>query len=194
MLASDIHPSLILMWQALQRGWKPPKKVSKAMYDRLKAQKGSSPEKAYAGFGYSFGGNYFKGFKPSYGRPQTNLHSQVSAVTSKMSSVKFHRMEYQDLSNLRGWIIYCDPPYANSYQNYKLEKKSAGTFSSSAFWDWARYMSRNNLVFVSEYEAPRDFVSIYSRAIQATNRSGHNAKAVEHLFIYHSWADLLSRF
>src|ERR1700677_5110033 len=59
-LACDVHPDLILMWKALQQGWKPPLKCSKKHYMELKVSK-PSPERAVIGFAGSFGGNFFTG-------------------------------------------------------------------------------------------------------------------------------------
>jgi DNA adenine methylase len=185
-LASDIHPSLILMWQALQEGWHPPKRVTKQMYNKLKTSPDSSPEKAYVGFGFSFAGIYFNGkFNPDLARRMPQLSSRVMSVASDLRNVRFKQASYEQIQ-VTGWVIYCDPPYEGSSNGFKLDQ-GVGTFSSDAFWIWARHMSRNNLVLVSEYDAPDDFIPIYQRKIRATCRRGHDAAKKEFIFIHESW-------
>jgi hypothetical protein len=43
--AGDINKSVILMWKAIQRGWKPPTKITKERFDELKYDTRSSAEK-----------------------------------------------------------------------------------------------------------------------------------------------------
>ena len=51
--------------------------------------------------------------------------------------------------------MYCDPPYANTtrYSNSNI-------FNHREFWDYMRLLSQNNLVFISEINAPEDFIPI----------------------------------
>ena len=39
------------------------------------------------------------------------------------------------------------------------------------FWEWCRYMAKNNILFISEYKAPRDFELIWSIKSQTTAHS-----------------------
>ncbi len=60
-----------------------------------------------------------------------------------------------------------------------------GAFDHPKFWDWCRKMSENNLVFVSEYKAPDDFICVWEGEIKtnfASQRDEATHKAVEKLF------------
>ena len=76
-------------------------------------------------------------------------------------------------------MIYCDPPYQGTKQY-----ANATQFDYEKFWQWCRDMSKNNIVIISEQNAPDDFTCIWqqevSRSIKATDKS----KSVEKLFIY----------
>ena len=54
-------------------------------------------------------------------------------------------------------MIYCDIPYKGTY-NYGIE------FDYGKFYEWAKRMSKNNYVFISEYNMPQDrFKEIWSK-------------------------------
>lgn len=56
---------------------------------------------------------------------------------------------YQDIEIPEGFVCYCDPPYAGTWE-YK-----AGGFDHQAFYDWC--LKQKALVFISEYSMPDDF-------------------------------------
>ena len=62
-------------------------------------------------------------------------------------------------------LIYCDPPYKfNKFPvKYRTSTKKYNTFDIDEFWNIMREWSKNNYVFISEVEAPEDFVSVWER-------------------------------
>lgn len=89
--------------------------------------------------------------------------------------------DYRDYAHEEGDVVYCDPPYASTNQ-YK-----AGDFDSAAFWEWAR--TRDYPVYVSEYSAPVDFVSVWSKEKRSLiNDKKQSALRVEHLFVHRRFA------
>jgi site-specific DNA-adenine methylase len=60
--ASDINIDLIMMWKALQKGWKPPKSCTRKKYETLKKSKKHSPERSFIGSVASWGGIFFHDF------------------------------------------------------------------------------------------------------------------------------------
>jgi hypothetical protein len=77
------------------------------------------------------------------------------------------------------WIGQCDPPYKGT-TSYKT-----GTFDHDKFWEWCRDMSKNNVVFISEYEAPDDFICVWQGEVKtnfASQRNEATHNAVEKLF------------
>lgn len=89
--------------------------------------------------------------------------------------------DYREYAHEEGDVVYCDPPYASTSQY------NAGDFDSPAFWEWAR--TRAYPVYVSEYRAPDDFVSIWSKEKRSLfNNKKQSALKVEHLFVHRRFA------
>lgn len=186
-IASDIHPDLILMWQALQKGWVPPDSITEAEYADLKASSTTSPLRAFAGFGCSFGGKWFAGYARN--KEKWNYAGFAKRSTAKkiarMKDVQFVCSSYQDLDTFvlsQGpALVYCDPPYRLSTANY-----DSGEFDTEEFWLWVRKLSMKALVYVSEYEAPNDFLVAWKKTLktQMHGETGLNLDRVEQLFFY----------
>lgn len=77
--------------------------------------------------------------------------------------------------------IYCDPPYAGTTK-YKDD------FDHDKFWQWCREKCKEgHNVFVSEYNAPDDFVCVWQQELNVTvARNGKHKKAIEKLFVHES--------
>ena len=76
-------------------------------------------------------------------------------------------------------VVYCDPPYAGT-DGYGRE------FDHEAFWQWCR--TRDFPVYVSEYRAPEDFISVWCKEKRRLfNPRGLSTNAVEHLFLHKKW-------
>ncbi len=188
-IASDQHDSLILMWKALQDGWTPPKDCSIKKYGKLK-QSEPSPEKAYIGFGASFGGIYYSGHKTKYDTSICDNSLRIKTYASDMKHVKFLKRDYNHytLEKYNKYIIYCDPPYEHTDSNHYYDDNKTRkllSFDNKKFWAWCRNMSKNNIVIISEFSAPSDFISIYefnSKRFAALNVD----TKIEHLYIHKS--------
>ena len=100
----------------------------------------------------------------------------------RILNVKFTNIDYRDLK-IKNAVIYCDPPYQGTTK-YETE-----SFEYDGFWNWCREMSKENWLFVSEYNAPDDFECIWSKEHLANfdcNRGDDTSKKVrvEKLFTY----------
>ena len=190
--AGDANKSVIMMWEAAKNGWEPPTTMTEKRFDELKDGPDSvdSAEKGFVGHQYSFGGQYFKGYIAKYGKAESCPQSseRVKAISRKLSNVVFQHGCYTQYSNLKGYVIYCDPPYGNREQWYKTGCK--GGFDSGKFFEWCRKMAEHNIVFVTEYEAPSYFEKIWTKTIKITGRAvsqkfgnGAHTKRVEKLFL-----------
>ncbi len=92
------------------------------------------------------------------------------------SNISYSDYEYRD-----GDVVYCDPPYKNT-DGYGIH------FDTDAFWEWVR--TRNYPVYVSEYQAPEDFVSIWNKEKRSLfNSKGLSAPKIEHLFVHKRFAN-----
>lgn len=123
------------------------------------------------------------GYSTKYGKTpdSTRASNNVVEIGKCLGDVEFKYGSYKQFSNLKRFIIYCDPPYENSSQRYtKLDG-----FVSEEFWDWCREMSKENIIFVSSYEAPKDFIEVMSSSHKLTGIIHSNAprKRVEKLFL-----------
>lgn len=82
---------------------------------------------------------------------------------------------------MHGCLVYCDPPYANT-------TKYTGTpdFDTDKFWNVMREWSKDNDVYISEYEAPDDFISVLDIATKTNirNKEDKVCSRNEKLFTY----------
>ena len=153
--ASDACQPLILMWQRLQRGWRPPEQVTKTQYAAARRGEYDAATTAFVGFGCSWGGMWFAGYARGEGRNWAK-ESQASALKKARATQHVHFFAADFLTcypPAQGCLIYCDPPYAGT-TGYKAE----GPFDHAAFWERVRwYEAHGHTCVVSEYEAPDDF-------------------------------------
>ena len=160
--AGDQNKSLIMMWQATQKGWKPPITKSKQEFEHLKYNKKSSAVKGFIGHVSTFRGIYFGTYFTGFTNSRVkNSSKKVSDIGTKLKNVTFNNGVYTQFNNLKNYIIYCDPPYEKTHQLYYNEEMKKLKFDSEQFWNWCRKMSKNNIVFVSSYNAPKDFEKIW---------------------------------
>lgn len=158
--ASDTHPDLIMMWQALRDGWTPPDVITEREYADLKDAEPSAL-RGLAGFGGSFGGKWFGGYARgghnASGSPRNHQGESARAALSRMSSLEgtdviFRCASFESGRASADHVVYCDPPYASS-----LGYRGTDDFDHQAFWEWCRVQAKSGaLVLVSEYTAPDD--------------------------------------
>jgi len=178
--AGDTNESVIKMWQAAQTGWVPPNSCSEKNYNQLKNDETSSAEKGYFGHQFSFGGGYFMGYTGKYKGGQTSfktISNKICKIAGDLHEVEFTSGTYNQFSDLENYIIYCDPPYANTRCKY------ADKFDNDSFWEWVREMSKTNVVFVSEYSAPEDFECVYENKKKIQTSSKKVSSGCEKLFM-----------
>ena len=192
----DYNEYLIAMWNKIMDGWIPPDFVSEEEWKDVREQMDSKYEKHYIGFvrlGCSFGADWNGGYARNVKKDKPNAELLNSTTKSycrqsknnilkqlpNLQGVKFINGSYDEYSDFENCLIYCDPPYEGT-TSYKT-----GAFDHPKFWDWCRMMSKNNLVFVSEYKAPDDFICVWEGEVKtnfASQRDGATHKAVEKLF------------
>lgn len=187
-ICNDNHYYLMELYKALQNGYIPPDYVTEEEYKRVKQNINSvSPEYAgFVGFGSSFGGKWFGGYgKSTKPNGEVRWHSQESKRAllrdiKHLQNVKFTCNDYKDVELLQGCVIYADPPYDGT-TGYGKEK-----FDSKGFWEYARNISKEHLMFISEQVAPDDFISVWEKPFTRTldrNKSNY-FKVTEKLFIH----------
>ena len=116
-------------------------------------------------------GSYFDDLDPGY-----FSGSNKSLLKQDLTQIELINADYRYLYVGKGNVIYCDPPY-KIYDYYGMP------FNHDEFYEWVRNASRDNIVFVSEYEMPADFACIWQKEVkpQINRKAG---KRFEKLFIY----------
>lgn len=193
-IANDSNPYLIAMWEALSWGWDPPKIISREHYCEVRTSyKQNSDEYpmhyiGWVGFVGSFSGKFFGGYA---GHPVMNARGvvrdyigeashNVLAQVPLIEGAQFTNRSYADMSIPHNSIIYCDPPYAGV-------TKYAYSMDHEKFWAWCRErVAEGHKVFISEYNAPDDFVCIWDQELKTTLNPGTTKRAIEKLFIHKS--------
>lgn len=94
----------------------------------------------------------------------------------------FSSKSYDEVDIPENALIYCDPPYINT-TGYGV------WFDHARFYDWCR--AQKELVLISEYTMPDDFIPIWRKNKIVTLCSGGAKKAEEKLFIHKSQITLL---
>jgi site-specific DNA-adenine methylase len=185
--AGDVNKSVIMMWQSAQRGWNPPTKTTEKEYNKLKNSKDSAL-RGYIGHQYSFGGQFFNGYAPRYGKTKdsSKASENVIDISEELFDVQFKNGDYKQYSNLKGYIIYCDPPYENTHNRYRNQEDKQFDFDSEDFWKWCKYMSKNNIIFISSYKGPKGLKSILTSSHKLTGISPgkNNKQRTEKLYMF----------
>ena len=173
--ASDVNRPLITMYKALQDGWIPPSTVTAEMYAEYKGiQDAEDPLTAFIGIGCSFSGKWFGGYARSGDRNYAlNAKNSLIKQIPLIQDVVFYHSEYVENAP-EGVLIYCDPPYANTTE-YR------DSFDTETFWEVMREWSKDNIVVVSEYNAPDDWVCVKEMPTRVDMQCGEKNR-VEKLF------------
>ena len=193
-IANDGNPYLIAMWDALSRGWDPPKIITREHYYNVQTSYKQNSDKypmhfvGWFGFMGSFNGKFFGGYtghsvmdarggvRDYIGQSIRNILAQVPLI----DGVQFTNRSYADMIIPPNSIIYCDPPYAGvTKYEYPIDHEK--------FWAWCRErVAEGHNVFVSEYNAPDDFVCVWEQKLRVCVKPGIGKQAIEKLFIHKS--------
>ena len=113
----------------------------------------------------------------SHSKGQTVILSEAPLDEDKLKDVIFLHKDYRAW-NPTGCVIYMDPPYENTKQY-----KSVEIFDHADFWRVARLWSHDNIVLISEQEAPDDFVPVWIHSVTRTMNQNKTIAATEKLFV-----------
>jgi len=176
-IASDLHPDLIAMWQAVSRGWEPPY-ITKERYYELKAGPVCA-ERGFAGFACSYSGKWWGGYaKPNskgcdYAQIARNVIAKHVAPFSH-ASVACASYDYWTPAIDDKTVVYADPPYADT-TGYACDAPNVWP----TFDLWAKQGAK---VFVSEYKAPADWSCIAEFPVKLKTEGGSGETRIERLF------------
>ena len=197
--ASDLNPYLIALLTHVQNGGKLYDAVSKELYDKARTAFNIGDTSEFEdwqigniGLLASYNGRWFDGgyAKPGYEKTKSgeryrdyyreaseNLMRQVPSL----EGIVFKSCDYRDVHPC-GFVVYCDPPYDGTKQY-----ANARGFDYNEFWDKMREWSINNVVIVSEQNAPEDWTSIWEHEVNRSIKSADKRAATEKLFMLKGW-------
>ena len=190
-IGGDLHDKLIALFEHVQSGGELPLEVPKQLYDDVRLNKNTCKYEDWfvgaVGFLASYNGRYFDGgyaktivsktgaTRNYYDEAKRNLEQQ----SPKLQDINFINCDYKSFSDVQGCLIYCDIPYKDTKQ-FSVSKN----FNHDEFWDWVRDMSENNIVIVSELNAPDDFECIWEQPVTRTQDNRKREISVEKLFVF----------
>ena len=191
-IGSDSNKYIIALHKAIQNGWTPPKNVTKDEYIQLKDNRNDYSDELVGYFATQlvFGSVWFGSYRrDNTGKRNYDIeaYNNVMNQAPNLSTVEFKCCDYIDLEIPPNSIIYCDPPYKGS-RPYIGENK----IKHSDFWDWCRLKyDEGHSVFISEYNAPDDFVCIWQKEISSSGNkiTDKVLSATEKLFVLKAWEE-----
>ena len=182
-ICNDNQPYLIALFKALQDGYELPEIITEEDYHYVKDHKDENPAlTGFVGFACSFGGKWFGGYARDKAQVNYALRGKKS-LAQKMKGLmdaKFTCLDYRDVELPDGCVIYADPPYANT------TKYANQDFDTESFWEYMRKISKNHIVYISELNAPDDFVAIWQKEIRRILDVNKNNqfKSTEKLYVH----------
>lgn len=182
-ILNDKHEYLIEMLKGVQNGYELPDDISEEEYKYIREHKDDDKVlSGFVGFGCSFGGKWFGGYARN--KTETNYAAQSKKSLLKdmttLGDAEFICKDYHDVELPDKCVIYADPPYNNT-TGYNKEK-----FNSNEFWNYARKISEDHIMLISEQTAPDDFVAVWSKPFTRTLNVNKEKqfKVTEKLFVH----------
>ena len=190
-IGADKNKYLIAMWDGLVGGRKGLASISREDYV-IARNEYKSPDSILSDFDLgwigwmgSFNGRFFDGGYSGATSTRDYVAEQMRNTKSQLDAlklVKFYSCSYDELDYPEGAIIYCDPPYKGTKQ-YAASKD----FDHDKFWNWCRRMAiSGHSVFISEYNAPKDFDCIWQKEITNSMSTRNTYRPIEKLFKYNT--------
>ena len=104
----------------------------------------------------------------------------LESLESLQSLQRLHVMQgdYRNVPIKHNSVIYCDIPYRNT-DSYNFSDET--DFDYNAFYKWC--IAQKELVIVSEYNMPDDFICVNQIEKTVSLRGGYSKKAIEKLFV-----------
>ena len=192
-IANDKNKYLIEMWKGLQENRERPKIISKDLYSKARVEYNNGTNIdfddfliGWIGWMGSYNGRFFDGGYSGHdvGKTHRNyIDEQIRNTESqinKLKDVEFFSSDYKDFEFKKSCLIYCDIPYKETKQ-YATSKY----FKHDDFFEWCRVMSKQgHTIFISEYDAPDDFICIWEKEIKNSMNQIKTYTATEKLFNY----------
>jgi DNA adenine methylase len=169
--------------------------VERDFYYQVKENKDDYEDWIVGNVGYlaSFNGKGFNGgfakagyeklknggqrYRDYYQESKRNILKQRKDIVD----IRLGCCDYRDWSpfvNTHNCVIYCDPPY---FETTSYDKADV---NYDEFWQTMREWSKNNIVLISELQAPDDFKCVWEQSVSRSLNASNKGTATEKLFIY----------
>ena len=102
----------------------------------------------------------------------------LQAQREYLLDIDFYYSDYSLINVPKGSLVYCDIPY-NQTKKYSTSKN----FNYDEFWNWAREISKTNILIISEQNAPDDFKVIWEQEVKRTINNTKRTTVTEKLFM-----------
>lgn len=193
-IASDSNKYLIALFQHLQDGGELPEHITREEYNKAREayRTGDNSLQAWyigaVGFLASYNGRFYDGGYAGYGKDKGRVRDYYKESRNNIlmqmqqggiSGIDFSCRDYKSYTP-QGCVIYCVPPYEGTkkYGNAK-------DFDYLEFWETMRKWSRrNNIVLISELQAPDDFITIWEKEVDRSMKAKEHFRATEKLFMW----------
>ena len=181
----DIHKQLIALLNHVKETIEDvPETITEEEYNKVKNNKSHYSDWyiGLVGFCATFATKYFGGYardkKENKDVPCGRIRN-IKKQSINLKDIKFICQDYREIKDLKGYVIYCDPPYKNT------TKYSTGKFSYNEFYKWCKEMSKDNIVLISEYSMPEGFKCIWKKETKVYFESNkiYNNNRIEKLYI-----------
>lgn len=189
----DINKYLIELFKNLHRLKELPEHITREHYSEVRncyniqSQEFEDWYIGAIGFLASYNGRFFDGgyagivntkigtTRDYYKEAYNNLYEQ----SENLQEIIWGCVDYIKIRPVKNYMIYCDIPYKDTKQ-YNTSKN----FNYEQFWEWARLMSKDNVVIISECQAPEDFECIWQQELLRTVDNTKRVTSTEKLFKY----------
>jgi DNA adenine methylase len=186
----DKNKYLIAMWKGLQENRDKPMNIPKELYTKARNEynNGTNIEFddfmiGWIGWMASFNGRFFDGGYSGKTATRDYVDEQIRNTLKQIELLNdaiFTNKDYFELEIPNNSIIYCDIPYKDTKQ-YSTSKN----FNHDIFWQWCRDMTnQGHQIFISEYQAPNDFICVWSKKVTNSMNTTLTYKPIERLFVY----------
>lgn len=187
---NDINDCLIELFKYIQHNDLEYRHYTKDEYDDIKynwkinGNKYSKWEMGYVALLFSYRAKWFDSYVNEYYNKDKNetindSYNSYKVLMNDVNNIRkinYTNKNYWELDIKEHSIIYCDAPYINTTQY----KGARNNFDFDKYYSWLRKISKTNLVLVSEYSMPEDFIEIDSWKLHNFINTG---TAIEKLYI-----------
>lgn len=190
-IGSDLNKYLIALWRGLQQNEDRITHITKDIYSQAREDYKAGTNLFYSdfligwiGFMGSYNGRFFDGGYSGHNvKGRDYIGEQIRNTIKQIPSIQDILFVYCNFLRLRipeNSIIYCDIPYLGT-----KEYTTSRSFDHDIFWDWVRIkVSEGHSVFVSEYQAPDDFVCVWEKEVTNSMHQKNTSKPTEKLFVF----------